>query len=635
MKNCCLIVLVLFTFGSFQLSAFDFSIRPKGFVSIPMGKGSISPDGNDRYSMGGGGDVGLEIDLSTIWSNPLGLGYTLGIEGGMLINPLKLPGADDINTSFYSFGGSLGLYFFPLSRIFTRIDGSIGFYQAAMESGNSSSDLYLRSGGEIGFRFTPAFLLAANGGWRQFHKNNGLLNSGLYTGLTAQVTFQSGRGSNEGIGATLNQPSPLFPAFMQLYQNNPIGTVTIRNNENAEIRDVRLYFRASGFTASEYFCGRVSVVPRGRRAELPLLADFSPEILQFTDSGRILGEVVIRYRFLGQEREVVRAVTVATHNRNRVTEDISALAAFISPTAPETLDFARFIAGMERANRRTGHNQNLHYAMWLFEGLRASNIRLGETYTDDTEAQFPAETLSFRTGSSRDLALLFASALEGVGINSAFFQTEDELLVAVSLNIRQSAAETLFNGDARIIIINDNVWIPLSMSAFNEGFTAAWNSAIAALNTIFAADTFVNFITVEDAWAMYPPAPLPQLGRGVIHTDYEPARREVNRAIQAYIDQELTPLIRQVQTQANAAPTGVLFNRLGILQARAGNIAAAKTAYERAAQLGSVPAMTNRGNLALSEQDFTAAERWFRQALAREPGNPTALRGLDRVEGSR
>jgi hypothetical protein len=48
--------------------------------------------------------------------------------------------------------------------------------------------------------------------------------------------------------------------------------------------------------------------------------------------------------------------------------------------------------------------------------------------------------------------------------------------------------------------------------------------------------------------------------------------------------------------------------------------------------MGLVPAMTNRGNLALIEKDYTAAERWFRQALAREPENTAARRGLEKIE---
>jgi hypothetical protein len=68
----------------FSLSAFslDFSLRPRGFMFIPLGAGNRTEAGEERYSLGGGGDLLFDIDLASIWPNPLNLGYTLGIEGG-------------------------------------------------------------------------------------------------------------------------------------------------------------------------------------------------------------------------------------------------------------------------------------------------------------------------------------------------------------------------------------------------------------------------------------------------------------------------------------------------------------------------------------------------------------------------
>jgi tetratricopeptide (TPR) repeat protein len=615
------------------LSALDFNFRPKAFVSIPMGSGNTADGGGDRYSIGGGGELGFEIDLSTVWPNPIGLGYTFGLEGGMMFNPLQGDGSE--NVTFYSIGGVLGLYYFPFSRIFTRIDGAVGVYQAARAGEISNPGLAWRGSGEIGFRFTPGFTLAANVGWRQFQGKGNVLNSGLYAGLTAQLTFQTGANRNEGLGASFNQYETAYPAYMQLYQTSALGSAVIRNNENAEIRDVRVSFRASPYTASEFPCGAIPFIARGRSAELPLLAGFSPEILRFTDNGRILGELVIRYRFLGKEKEAVQTVIVATHNRNTTTGDVSALAAFISPTSPETLDFARYIAGLARTNRRTGHNWNFQCAIWIIEGLRAAGIKRAYTYSNENQVQFPAETMSYGTGNSRDLALLYAAVLEGVDIPVAFVKTENDFLLAFSLGVDMSAAETLFNGTDKILIVDKEVWLPLSMNAFNNGFTAAWTQATAVLNELFKTGNNADFVKVEEAWAVYPPAPLPELGGRAIRTNTEMATNSVNGAMTQYIEQELQQILAQVQRQINTNPTSALYNRVGILQARIGRISEAKTAYERAAGMGSVPAMTNRGNLALIERDYASAERWFRQALASDSQNQAAIRGLERVEGSK
>jgi hypothetical protein len=83
----------------------------------------------------------------------------------------------------------------------------------------------------------------------------------------------------------------------------------------------------------------------------------------------------------------------------------------------------------------------------------------------------------------------------------------------------------------------------------------------------------------------------------------------------AYVRQEIQPKIATVQGQIRNTPTATLYNQLGNLQVRAGNMAEGKTAFERAAGLGSVSGMINRGNVALLEKDYTTAERWFRQAL--------------------
>jgi Flp pilus assembly protein TadD len=138
-------------------------------------------------------------------------------------------------------------------------------------------------------------------------------------------------------------------------------------------------------------------------------------------------------------------------------------------------------------------------------------------------------------------------------------------------------------------------------------------------------------VIVEEAWATYPPALLPESEGHTVQTDMEVAANRVNAAMTQYIMQELLQIHRLVQSQIKTNPTAALYNREGILHARIGRIDEAKTSYERAAGMGSVPAMTNRGNLALIERDFAIAEQWFRHALSQDSENQAALRGLQRI----
>lgn len=640
-------MILIFT-AAISAPALDLSLRPRGFVFIPGGAGNAAPDGSERYAVGGGADLGFEVDLASIWSNPLGLGYTAGLEGGLLFDTLKSPAEGSLQ--LYRFGGALGLYYFPLSRLLTRLDAGMGVYQGISDEGKGKSGLWWRLGGEAGFRFTPSFTLAADLGWQQYQNpgtGGGAFMSGLYAGLTAHITLELGEKSGgSGVTAAFAQDSGLYPALLSLYQHNAAGSITIRNNENAEIRDVRVYFRAGRYTSSEFECGTVARINKGRSAELPLYADFSPELLGFTDSGRVLGEIVIRYTFLGKEKQSVRTITAAVHNRNTIpVSDPAALAAFASYNAPEILEYAKYIMGLARNKQRSGHNQNMQFAIWLFEGLRGLGIRedtpSGESASPASElqtiaeVQFPAQTLAYKSGTVRDLGLLYASALEAAGIPSAFIPLEDDFIIALGLNIDEAAAETLIYDEKKRLAADGELWLPVSMRSLNSGFIAAWEQGAENLNKYFESGQTADLIVLETAWAVYPAAPLPAIGVRSSRIDPAVLSANADAAVNSYVASHIEPLIRSIQTQIQAGASARLYNRLGMLQARAGRMTEARAAYERAAGLGLVPAMTNRGNLALIEKDYAAAERWFKQALAVQPENAAALRGLERVQEGR
>jgi hypothetical protein len=608
------------------LPALDFSLRPRGFALIPLGESA------DNYTAGGGGDIGLDLDVASIFPNPLGLGYTLGIEGGFGVSPVAEAAGDPLQ--LYTAGLRLGLFYYPLSRLSLRLDGAMGLYRAIYGDGSESS-WYGRAGAEAGFRFTPSFILSAGGGWRYLRDKyvSRLMYSGLYAGLSLQFNFETSSSSSGGIVLESVQEDALYPVLLSLYQKNPAAVLRITNRESAEIRNVRVSFRAGDYTSSEFPCGTLPLIAKGRTGELPLYADFAPAILNFTGSGRILGEVLVRYILLGRERQAVLSTAVRVHHRNTLPpEDPAALAAFVSPASPEVLEFSKYITGMARSNRRTGLNQNMQFAIWIFEGLLAGSLRVkAGSPAAPAELQFPAETLGYRSGNPVDMGLLYAGALEAAGIRVAAVPLADDFILAFSLNIGEAGAALLFNGSSRLLIINGELWLPLSMGTFNEGFSGAWAEGVKRLNAVFDSGEEANFIILEDAWASYPPAPLPALGIRFTPPLQTAVKAAADRALDRYAAEEIEPLLARVNAELKRTPAAALYNQLGILSIRMGRGADARAAYERAAGMGSAAGMTNLGSLALMEQDYAAAEKWFRLALEAAPDNLTAQRGLEKA----
>jgi hypothetical protein len=609
-------------------------------MTIPVGKS------RDLFTLGGGADAAFDLDISSILTNPLGLGYSLGPEASYGYVGFNA----DSGMTLLSGGLNLSLFYY-INRISLRGGVSFGIFNASYTLNNhqsSSSNTWWKYSGEAGFRFSPAFILSGYAGFRHYNFQPGdPLYTGIFAGITARLAFETGRRSGR-VEVELQQDEPVFPIYLGLYRNNRIGTLRITNRESAEIRNVSVNFGAGSYTASVFPCGTIPLLGKNRSAEIPLYADFSSLLLNFSEDGKISGEVTIRYELLGAGRSSAETALVSVYNRNSFRWlDPASLAVFVSSTAPELLDYSKYIVGIARNRMRTGLNQKMQQAVFLFEGFRAAGITVsGDRQTPYTAfhrdpglvdyVQFPFQTLAYRSGDVDDLGLLFAGALEAAGIRAAIIPMADEFIVAFSLDIDEEAAGELFNDSGNLLIVDGNVWIPAAMSSAAEGFVNSWYRGINSINSAIGNGEEVNFIVLSDVWASYPPAAL-----NAQDTQYDkPSELSVSRLVETdmlrYISAEFGPKIQEVQnlirTQGGSA---ALYNRLGTLYIRAGMYNEARAEYLRSAAMGSAAAMVNLGNLAVISRDFAAAEDWFSQALRADPGSQGARNGLDRAAGRR
>jgi hypothetical protein len=115
-----------------------------------------------------------------------------------------------------------------------------------------------------------------------------------------------------------------------------------------------------------------------------------------------------------------------------------------------------------------------------------------------------------------DTGLLYAAALEASGILSAIVPLDGDFVIACNLGVNEAAAGLLFNGLEKVLVIDDEVWMPLFMNAFNGGFMAAWDGGAKALSEAFAAGAEAEFISLENAWGIYPPTLLPAQGNTTV-----------------------------------------------------------------------------------------------------------------------
>ena len=605
----------------------DFDIKAAPTAIIPAG------DETTRYfSAGGGVCLNSGIQFSDFLS--------VGPEFSYYVTPLLNTGT---YPNFTSAGINTSVFSYPLSRLALLFGISGGLYQFTYNE-LSYSDLWWKLYGEAGFRMSPSLVFSAGAGYINFTASKEPMYTGIVLGLSARLSIDTDTAAGN-VGVTLEQTEPVFPLLYSMYKTNKIGTIEIVNNESAEIRNVSVSFRAENYTSSLMACGTKELLKKKETAKLPLYADFMETLQNFTENGMIPGELVIKYELLGAERTAYQTLVIPVYNRNSVRwSSTDVLASFISPNSPEVMDYSKYIVGIARNNLRSGLNRNMQFAMYLFEGLNTGGIT---TSRDDTTPytvfhkdpalldyiQYPFQTLSYKLGDYDDLGILFAAALESVGIKTALIPLDNIFITAVSFNITPKQAKALFNNTDNLLTIGNEIWMPLSLSVLREGFINSWYTAVNSLSVAIGSGRPVDFVVLQEAWKTYPPSGI----TGNEAAFQKPAASVVEKAVETsllrYIAAEFGPRIKAVQNEIRTSGGSVvLYNKLGLLYVRAGLYNEAKAEFIKSAELNSAAAMTNLGNIEILQRNYKEALAWFEKALEIEPDNRAARSGFNRMQ---
>ena len=622
-----------------SIFALEFSVRMAPSILLPVkssgGSSSGKMDLSSDHKASFGGNLQADVNLFNIMS--------VGVEG--LFYSLPSNTASVENMSIFGGGLGLGAYYYPLSRLYVGAGGSFGVYQwripvpESTESSKTSTEpknsLYWRAYGEVGFRVNPSLTVSASGGYVDFMEaSSSHVHKGPYAGVSVKITGDIGAKGSGNVSASIEQYDNIYPVFMQLYRTAPIGTIKLTNFESAEIRDVKVSFRAGKYTSSAMECAKINRLNKFKSEEIPLMVDFSDDILNFSEDGVISGEVVIEYDFLGKKKTSIENVVLTVNNRNAfLWSDAAALGAFVSPDTPEVLELAKFCAGVARNNLYTGMNRNIQFAAAIVEGLRAAGI----TYSGDTTTpyltyhtgyeldsiQYPLQTMNCLSGDYDDLGILLAACLESIGVPTALIPADDDFLVLVSLDVKPTQAGNHFASTDKLLIDDTDAYFALSMANYEKGFTNSLLAGGEKLKKIKEDTEGDNeYINIHTAWELYPPVVYSRGTSSFEKPSQAVLEEAVGKAVKAYIDAELLPIIDGARAAGND-------NKLGVALVRAGKYTEAKEAFNRAAKTGSLAAMNNVGNVLMYEKNYSGAAAQYKKVLEKDQNNKTALKGLE------
>ena len=621
-----------------EVCAYDFTLKITPTAMFPFLSG-----GAKKYEVAGYGGF---IDAGMTFFDFLNVGPEFGFILLPKYNSKALEGDNEPNVYIAPLGVQTGVFFYPFSRLELGAGIAAGAY-GSFTNGRTHYAPWYRAYADVNFRINTRVSAGLDVSWFNCQNNSWFGNpgaAGLTAGLVVNIKFSTEKASGL-VDAQIECDENVFPLIYTIYKSNPIGTITISNHESAEIRNVKVKFRAEGYTASEMECGTIRMLKKNKSEQISFYADFSDKILRFSEAGKVSGEVVVEYELLGDKRVSVVPVTISVYNRNSMRwVDSAILSSYVSTNAQEILELSKYFVGVARNHFRTGLNKNMQFAMYIHEGIRSLGVICEEksdtpyntTHLDFTQldyVQYPYQTLSYRSGDKDDIGVLFMSMLESVGIGAAYIPLADDFIVAIELGDNERALLNLFNNTDNLLVVDDKIWIPVSMSSIHKDFSECWKRGVQKVTEALEADEDIEFIVLSDAWQTYPPS-----GFSAGETNAKiPSEKDLVKAgeddIAKYITQEFGPQIAAVQAQIKSEGVSVtLYNRLGLLYVRAGLYDNAVSIYEISAKMGSVPAMNNLGNILSLQKKWEKAKEWYEKVLAIDPENETARKNIERIE---
>lgn len=625
-----------------------FLINPVYAVELVF---SLTPDltfpfltkGAQKYETLG---YGFMFDTQVAVLDYLDVGTTAGFYGFPKKSSSKFKDDQSKNVFFVPLGVKAGTTFYPVSRLMLSAGFSTGF-SLAVSGDDTHYQPWYRLDGSAAFRINPSFSIGLSLSWLDFQYNSWFKNplmSGLSAGISITYRYDT-RKTSGSIDAAAEYDDSIFPVLYSVYKDNSFGSVTISNDETSEIRNVQVSVRSSGYTASEIQCASIPVIRKHDSKTIPLIADFSEAILGFTENGQIPAEIVVNYEILGQKRTSVSQIIIPVYNRNQMRwVDPDVVASYVSASSQEVMEYSKYLAGIARRYLRTGLNSNMQFAMYLFEGMKNSGIIYEpdvstpyDSFHEDVNGldsiQYPYQTMLYKSGEKDDIGILLMSLLESVGIKTSFITAQNDFIVLFNTEIKEAQANNYFNGNDKIFIIDDYVWLPLSMKSISEGFINSWYKAVEEIDRINELELDYNFVDIAQAWTSYPPAGFSSGETVSLETAEKNLYNTVETDISRYITAEFGPQITAVQNKIKKeGASSTLYNQLGMLYVRAGMYSNAVQIFQLSAKMGSSAAMNNLGNIASLEKKYEEALKWYKKALEIDPQNATAISNINRIQ---
>jgi len=471
-----------------------------GQVGFRIMPGVNVPFGVDYLNTGFGAAASLD------WAFPVGNRWEPGLSvmGGFANFPIEYV------PSFSLFNAGVGPFIqWRLNdRFSARADVNIGVYQYVWQD---ESNTKFFAGGSVSAQYHLnsflSFFIDAGYFRHSFSEERPINNIRSGTGIQLNVS-ELLRPQSRLRGEKTEQFN-VFPVNSAWYEDNPVATVRLTNEEPNTITNIQLSFLLERYMNQPSAFAVINSLAAGESIEIPVTALFNESMLELTGTVITSSQVIAEYRSLGTLKTTSFHMQMPVFSRNSMTwDDDRRAASFVSPRDPAAVYFARFVeSAIGKAPNQTPP-ENVRTAAALFEALRLYGIsyivdsarpfiEISANATQVDNLGFPYETLLYRGGECSDLSILFAAMLEVLEIETAFITIPGHIYIAFNID-----DDTWRAGHTDIIEYGGKRWLPVEVTVPDRSFSEACR--IGARQWRDAGDE-ADFFPMHESWLIYPP----------------------------------------------------------------------------------------------------------------------------------
>ncbi len=273
----------------------------------------------------------------------------------------------------------------------------------------------------------------------------------------------------------------IFPALTEEYLDKPVASLKVVNLTD-KLLPVKPAVKINGINKDIIQLGNFQIAPFDT-ADIPVYA-FIPENIQISKSFISYGEFFVYTDTEEQDDFIQKPILI--NSINSWDGEVKNLRYFIKKDLPFAQSFAKQILANYKSQLDTLPNvlSDFFKAKIIF-----NNVVKNITYVSDPRikwdyVQYPSETIELKGGDCDDLAVLFSSLLESIGIETALvdYRSRDDVRhVNIMFNTKLLPNQTslITENDTKYFIRKnefgiDEVWIIVEITSLTD-FDTAWN----------------------------------------------------------------------------------------------------------------------------------------------------------------